>query len=139
MDREWLLDWEVLRINKKQLIFFVGGAASSQTQGTQSSTLDYASVQRENPEMQRRAQCVIDSCTSLGEDNPMISIHDVGAGGVSYALPELVHDSGLGAVFQLRDIAISDANMSPLEVWCNESQEVIYVNADIFIFSFSVM
>ena len=82
---------------------------------------------------------MIDSCTSLGEDNPMISIHDVGAGGLSNALPELVHDSGLGAVFQLRDIAISDANMSPLEVWCNESQEVIYVNADIFIFSFSVM
>jgi phosphoribosylformylglycinamidine synthase len=105
------------------LIGLGGGAASSMTQGSSSADLDFASVQRENPEMQRRAQMVIDFCTALGDQNPIISIHDVGAGGLSNALPELVHDSDLGAVFQLRDILNDDPSMSPMEIWCNESQE----------------
>ncbi|KAI9104774.1 phosphoribosylformylglycinamidine synthase [Phlyctochytrium arcticum] len=91
--------------------------------GTSSADLDFASVQRENPEMQRRAQQVIDTCTSYGDKNPIVAIHDVGAGGLSNALPEIVHDSDLGAIFQLRDIPCDDPRMSPMEIWCNESQE----------------
>lgn len=116
------------------LIGLGGGAASSMaTSGDEArAKLDFASVQRENPEMQRRCQGVIDACCSLdliqggGREaggNPIQSIHDVGAGGLSNALPELVHDSDLGAVFELRDVLISDFSMSPMEIWCNESQE----------------
>ena len=105
------------------LIGLGGGAASSMAQGQSSLELDFASVQRGNPEMERRAQMVIDTCTSLGTSSPIIAIHDVGAGGLSNALPELVHDSDMGAIFQLRDIPCADTSMSPMEIWCNESQE----------------
>jgi phosphoribosylformylglycinamidine synthase len=100
-----------------------GGAASSQTSGSSTAALDFASVQRANPEMQRRAQEVIDRCIALGEHNPLVSIHDVGAGGLSNAFPELVHDAGLGGVFNLRAIPNDEPGMSPLAIWCNESQE----------------
>ncbi|KAK5667244.1 phosphoribosylformylglycinamidine synthase [Batrachochytrium dendrobatidis] len=105
------------------LIGLGGGAASSMAQGQSSADLDFASVQRENPEMQRRAQMVIETCTGYGQANPIVAIHDVGAGGISNALPELVHDSDLGAVFQLRNVPCDDPRMSPMEIWCNESQE----------------
>ncbi|KAI0088080.1 phosphoribosylformylglycinamidin [Irpex rosettiformis] len=105
------------------LIGLGGGAASSQVSGASSAELDFASVQRENAEMQRRCQQVIDACVNLGEGNPIQSIHDVGAGGLSNALPELVHDSDLGAVFEIRDVLVADHSMSPMEIWCNESQE----------------
>ncbi|KAG9038054.1 hypothetical protein FRB95_002982 [Tulasnella sp. JGI-2019a] len=105
------------------LIGLGGGAASSQTSGASSADLDFASVQRENPEMQRRCQQVIDACISMGANNPILSIHDVGAGGLSNALPELVHDTGLGAIFEIRDVLVDDTSMSPMEIWCNESQE----------------
>ncbi|TPX45901.1 phosphoribosylformylglycinamidine synthase [Synchytrium endobioticum] len=105
------------------LIGLGGGAASSMTSGTSSAELDFASVQRDNPEMERRCQQVINSCTALGDANPLITVHDVGAGGLSNALPELVHDSDLGAEFYLRDIPCDDPSMSPMEIWCNESQE----------------
>lgn len=100
-----------------------GGAASSQTSGSGSAELDFASVQRANPEMQRRAQEVIDRCIALGDRNPLVSLHDVGAGGLSNAFPELVHDAGLGGAFNLRAIANDEPGMSPLAIWCNESQE----------------
>ena len=105
------------------LIGLGGGAASSQVSGASSAELDFASVQRDNAEMQRRCQQVIDACVSLGDRNPIQSIHDVGAGGLSNALPELVHDSGLGANFEIRDVLVADSSMSPMEIWCNESQE----------------
>ncbi|TIA96963.1 hypothetical protein E3P96_03493 [Wallemia ichthyophaga] len=105
------------------LIGLGGGAASSMTSGSSSAELDFASVQRENPEMQRRCQQVIDSCISLDDTNPIQSIHDVGAGGLSNALPELVHDAGLGAHFEIRNVLLADESMSPMEIWCNESQE----------------
>jgi phosphoribosylformylglycinamidine synthase len=105
------------------LIGLGGGAASSMASGSSSAALDFASVQRENPEMQRRCQMVIDGCTNLGDNNPIQSVHDVGAGGLSNALPELVHDSDLGATFELRDVLVDDPGMSPMEIWCNESQE----------------
>lgn len=106
------------------LIGLGGGAASSISSGEGSAALDFASVQRGNPEVQRRAQQVIDACVSLGKDqNPIQSIHDVGAGGLSNALPELVHDNGLGAKFELRNILSLEPGMSPMEIWCNESQE----------------
>jgi phosphoribosylformylglycinamidine synthase len=105
------------------LIGLGGGAASSQASGAGSAALDFASVQRENPEMQRRCQQVIDACVSFGSHSPVQSIHDVGAGGLSNALPELVHDSGLGATFEIRDVLVADKGMSPMEIWCNESQE----------------
>lgn len=105
------------------LIGLGGGAASSQTSGASTVHLDFASVQRDNAEMQRRCQQVIDGCVNLGESNPIQSIHDVGAGGLSNALPELVHDSGLGATFEIRDVPVDDTSMSPMEMWCNESQE----------------
>ncbi|MDX9740104.1 MAG: phosphoribosylformylglycinamidine synthase [Gammaproteobacteria bacterium] len=105
------------------LIGLGGGAASSMASGTSSSELDFASVQRGNPEMQRRCQEVIDRCWQLGDDNPIQSIHDVGAGGLSNALPELVHDSARGARIELRTIPCDDARMSPMQIWCNESQE----------------
>ncbi|KLO16949.1 phosphoribosylformylglycinamidin [Schizopora paradoxa] len=105
------------------LIGLGGGAASSLASGSSSAELDFASVQRDNAEMQRRCQQVIDTCTDLGDKNPIQSIHDVGAGGLSNALPELVHDSGLGATFEIRDVLVADSSMSPMEIWCNESQE----------------
>ncbi|MBA5249600.1 MAG: phosphoribosylformylglycinamidine synthase, partial [Gammaproteobacteria bacterium] len=105
------------------LIGLGGGAASSIKSGEQSEDLDFASVQRANPEMERRAQEVIDHCTNMGAKNPIISIHDIGAGGLSNGLPELVNDSGKGGQFKLRNIPNDDKKMSPLEIWCNESQE----------------
>ncbi len=105
------------------LIGLGGGAASSINSGEQSEDLDFASVQRANPEMERRAQEVIDRCANLGDDNPIISIHDIGAGGLSNGLPELVNDAGKGGRFKLRNIPNDDKQMSPLEIWCNESQE----------------
>ncbi|MBE8190299.1 MAG: phosphoribosylformylglycinamidine synthase [Candidatus Thioglobus sp.] len=105
------------------LIGLGGGAASSVKSGEQNEALDFASVQRANPEMQRRAQEVIDACANMNEENPIISIHDIGAGGLSNGLPELVNDSGLGGVFELRKIPNDDNKMSPLQIWCNESQE----------------
>lgn len=105
------------------LIGLGGGAASSQVSGASSAELDFASVQRDNAEMQRRCQQVIEACVSLDDENPIQSIHDVGAGGLSNALPELVHDSGLGARFEIRDVLVADTSMSPMEIWCNESQE----------------
>lgn len=105
------------------LIGLGGGAASSMETGSSAEDLDFASVQRGNPEMERRCQEVIDRCWALGDDNPIASIHDVGAGGLSNAMPELVNDAGRGAVFQLREILSDDLGMSPKEIWCNESQE----------------
>lgn len=105
------------------LIGLGGGAASSMASGTSAEDLDFASVQRANPEMQRRCQEVIDRCWARGEDNPILFIHDVGAGGLSNALPELVHDGGRGGRFNLRAIPSDDPSMSPMEIWCNESQE----------------
>lgn len=100
-----------------------GGAASSMTSGQSDADLDFASVQRDNPEMERRCQEVIDSCWQLGDDNPILFIHDVGAGGLSNAMPELVNDGGRGGRFELRDVLNDERGMSPLEIWCNESQE----------------
>ncbi|MBQ8708059.1 MAG: phosphoribosylformylglycinamidine synthase [Succinivibrionaceae bacterium] len=100
-----------------------GGAASSMTSGSSAEDLDFASVQRDNPEMERRCQEVIDSCWQMGKDNPILFIHDVGAGGLSNALPELVNDGGRGGVFQLRAVPNDEPGMSPYEIWCNESQE----------------
>ena len=100
-----------------------GGAASSSGSRSGEESLDFASVQRENPEMQRRCQEVIDRCWQRGADNPILSIHDVGAGGLSNALPELVDGAGRGATVELRAIPCDDPGMSPLEIWCNESQE----------------
>jgi phosphoribosylformylglycinamidine synthase len=105
------------------LIGLGGGAASSMSSGASAEDLDFASVQRGNPEMERRVQEVIDACWALGEDNPIVSIHDVGAGGLSNAVPELVNDSGRGGSFELRAIPNDDSGMSPMQVWCNESQE----------------
>jgi len=105
------------------LIGLGGGAASSMAAGQSHEDLDFASVQRGNPEMQRRCQEVIDVCARLGNDNPIISIHDVGAGGLSNALPELVNDSDCGGNFKLKAIPVADPSLSPMELWCNEAQE----------------
>ncbi|MFL1404659.1 phosphoribosylformylglycinamidine synthase [Marinobacter sp. M1N3S26] len=105
------------------LIGLGGGAASSMDSGTSNENLDFASVQRGNPEMERRCQEVIDRCWQLDGDNPIAFIHDVGAGGLSNAMPELVKDGGRGGKFELRDIPSDEPGMSPLEIWCNESQE----------------
>jgi phosphoribosylformylglycinamidine synthase len=105
------------------LIGLGGGAASSMAAGTSHEDLDFASVQRDNPEMQRRCQEVIDRCWALGDANPIVSIHDCGAGGLSNALPELVHESRRGARFDLRRVPNDEPGMTPHEVWCNESQE----------------
>jgi phosphoribosylformylglycinamidine synthase len=105
------------------LIGLGGGAASSMASGASAEDLDFASVQRANPEMQRRCQEVIDRCWARGEENPILFIHDVGAGGLSNALPELVHDAERGGRFQLRAIPNADLGMSPMEIWCNEAQE----------------
>ncbi len=105
------------------LIGLGGGAASSMDSGASTADLDFASVQRGNPEMERRCQEVIDRCWALGDKNPISFIHDVGAGGLSNALPELVNDGGRGGAFRLREIHSDEPGMSPLEIWCNESQE----------------
>jgi phosphoribosylformylglycinamidine synthase len=105
------------------LIGLGGGAASSITSGEGSIDLDFASVQRGNAEVQRRAQEVINACVAMGENNPIQFIHDVGAGGLSNALPELVHDAGLGAKFELREVDNADRGMSPMQIWCCEAQE----------------
>ncbi|HET8848961.1 MAG TPA: phosphoribosylformylglycinamidine synthase [Marinobacter sp.] len=105
------------------LIGLGGGAASSMDSGSSHENLDFASVQRDNPEMERRCQEVIDRCWQMGDKNPICFIHDVGAGGLSNAMPELVKDGGRGGKFELRDIPSDEPGMSPLEIWCNESQE----------------
>ncbi|WP_179995654.1 phosphoribosylformylglycinamidine synthase [Acinetobacter sp. YH16053] len=105
------------------LIGLGGGAASSVDSGTMGENLDFASVQRENPEMERRCQEVIDTCWRLEDVNPIVSVHDVGAGGISNAMPELVNDHELGAVLDLRKIPSLEPGMSPMEIWSNEAQE----------------
>ncbi|MBN1377907.1 MAG: phosphoribosylformylglycinamidine synthase [Gammaproteobacteria bacterium] len=112
------------------LIGLGGGAASSMAAGASSESLDFASVQRENAEMERRCQGVIDQCAALGEMSPILSLHDVGAGGLSNAIPELLHDGGVGGNLELREVPNDEPGMSPMEIWCNESQEryVLAVN-----------
>ena len=105
------------------LIGLGGGAASSMASGTSAENLDFASVQRGNPEMERRCQEVIDRCVALGKDNPILSIHDVGAGGISNAIPEIINDAGRGGRFELRTVPNDEPGMSPMEIWCNEAQE----------------
>ncbi len=105
------------------LIGLGGGAASSMATGSNTADLDFASVQRGNPEMERRAQEVIDACWQLGDKNPILAMHDVGAGGLSNAMPELADFAGLGAHFELRNVQIEEPGMSPREIWSNESQE----------------
>ncbi|RMH43409.1 MAG: phosphoribosylformylglycinamidine synthase, partial [Gammaproteobacteria bacterium] len=105
------------------LIGLGGGAASSMDTGASSAELDFASVQRDNPEIERRCQEVIDRCWALGEDNPIAFIHDVGAGGLSNAVPELIHDNELGGRFELRRVPNAEPGMPPVAVWCNEAQE----------------
>jgi len=105
------------------LIGLGGGAASSMATGSNTADLDFASVQRGNPEIQRRAQEVIDRCWQQGDGNPILAIHDVGAGGISNAMPELAHDAGRGAAFDLRAIPSEEPGMSPREIWSNEAQE----------------
>jgi phosphoribosylformylglycinamidine synthase len=115
------------------LIGLGGGAASSMSTGSNSEDLDFASVQRGNPEMQRRAQEVLDRCWQMGapvgdadtpgQGNPILSVHDVGAGGISNAFPELAHGAGCGAHFELREVNIEEPGMSPAEIWSNEAQE----------------
>ncbi|EOR06465.1 phosphoribosylformylglycinamidine synthase [Acinetobacter tandoii] len=105
------------------LIGLGGGAASSVDSGTMGESLDFASVQRENPEMERRCQEVIDTCWRMENENPIVSVHDVGAGGISNAMPELVNDHELGAILDLRKIPSLEPGMSPMEIWSNEAQE----------------
>jgi phosphoribosylformylglycinamidine synthase len=105
------------------LIGLGGGAASSMASGSSSENLDFASVQRDNPELERRCQEVIDRCWQMGDHNPIAFIHDVGAGGLSNAFPELVKDGGRGGNFGLRNVNNDEPGMSPLEIWCNEAQE----------------
>ncbi|MEI2770204.1 MAG: phosphoribosylformylglycinamidine synthase [Candidatus Competibacter sp.] len=105
------------------LIGLGGGAASSMATGSSHEDLDFASVQRGNPEIQRRAQEVIDRCVALGDANPILSIHDVGAGGLSNAVPEIVHGADRGGRFELREVPNADPGMSPMQIWCNEAQE----------------
>ncbi|MDZ7590877.1 MAG: phosphoribosylformylglycinamidine synthase [Rubrivivax sp.] len=110
-----------------------GGAASSMAAGANTAALDFDSVQRGNPEIQRRAQEVINHCWALGENNPVLAIHDVGAGGLSNALPELVEGAGQGATFDLRRVPLEETGLAPKEIWCNESQEryVLAVHPDL--------
>ncbi|HET9818395.1 MAG TPA: phosphoribosylformylglycinamidine synthase [Rhodanobacteraceae bacterium] len=105
------------------LIGLGGGAASSMAAGASSEALDFASVQRDNPEMQRRCQEVIDACCALGDASPVVAIHDVGAGGLSNAIPELLHDAGVGGGIDLDAVPRDDPQLSPMQIWCNESQE----------------
>ena len=112
------------------LIGLGGGAASSQSSGAGSEELDFASVQRENPEMERRCQEVINHCNSMGHQSPIISIHDIGAGGLSNAVPEIIHDCARGGRFDLRKVHNADKGMSPMQIWCNEAQERYVVAID---------
>jgi len=112
------------------LIGLGGGAASSMATGSSSADLDFASVQRDNPEMERRCQEVIDRCWQLGDRNPIKFIHDVGAGGLSNAFPELVNDGGRGGRFELRKVPNDEPGMAPHEIWCNESQERYVLSVD---------
>ena len=105
------------------LIGMGGGAASSMATGVNTADLDFDSVQRGNAEIERRAQEVIDRCWQLGERNPILSIHDVGAGGLANALPELIHGGGVGGTIELRAIPSEESGMTPREIWCNEAQE----------------
>src|SRR6185436_11363932 len=105
------------------LIGMGGGAASSMASGANIEALDFDSVQRANAEMQRRCQEVIDACWEMGGRNPILSIHDVGAGGLSNALPELAHAGGVGARIDLRKIPSEEPGMTPMQVWSNEAQE----------------
>ncbi len=100
-----------------------GGAASSLASGANAAHLDFDSVQRGNPEIERRAQEVITQCQALGADNPILAIHDVGAGGLSNAFPELTNDAGRGARFDLRAVPLEESGLAPKEIWSNESQE----------------
>ncbi len=100
-----------------------GGAASSMATGTNAADLDFDSVQRGNPEIERRAQEVINHCWAQGANNPILAIHDVGAGGLSNAFPELTNDAGRGARFDLRAVKLEESGLSPKEIWSNESQE----------------
>ncbi len=114
------------------MLIGLGGNTSSSLQSGQSGAeLDYASVQRANAEMQRRVQEVIDHCWAMGDQNPIVSIHDIGAGGLSNGFPELINDSGLGGIIELRDIPNAEPGMSPKEIWCNEAQEryVLSINS----------
>ncbi len=114
------------------LIGLGGGAASSLTSGHSDAELDFASVQRGNPEIQRRAQEVIDRCCALGDDSPIVLIHDVGAGGLSNAVPESIHHSRLGGQIEIRSVPNDEPGMSPMEIWCNEAQEryVLLISPD---------
>jgi len=112
------------------LIGLGGGAASSMDSGASAEDLDFASVQRGNPEIERRCQEVIDGCWKQGDDNPILSVHDVGAGGLSNALPELVYDGGRGAEFELREVHNDEPGMTPMQIWCNESQERYVIAVD---------
>ncbi|MCK5190184.1 MAG: phosphoribosylformylglycinamidine synthase, partial [Methylococcales bacterium] len=103
------------------LIGLGGSAASSQTSGESAAELDFASVQRENPEMERRCQEVINHCNAMGHNTPVISIHDIGAGGLSNAVPEIIHDCDKGGRFELRNVNNADKGMSPMQIWCNEA------------------
>ncbi|MCV2352228.1 phosphoribosylformylglycinamidine synthase [Paucibacter sp. Y2R2-4] len=109
-----------------------GSAASSMAAGTNTADLDFDSVQRGNPEIERRVQEVINHCWGLGQKNPILAIHDVGAGGISNAFPELVNDAGRGARFDLRKVPLEESGLAPKEIWCNESQEryVLAIAAD---------
>ncbi len=120
----------IVLVGPAMLIGLGGGAASSMASGASAENLDFASVQRGNPEMQRRCQEVIDACWALGRDNPILSIHDVGAGGLSNALPELVHDGGCGAEFELRAVHNDEPGMTPMQIWCNEAQERYVIAVD---------
>eukprot|EP01059_Diplonema_ambulator_P004072 TRINITY_DN13760_c0_g3_i1.p1 TRINITY_DN13760_c0_g3~~TRINITY_DN13760_c0_g3_i1.p1 ORF type:complete len:1296 (+),score=515.77 TRINITY_DN13760_c0_g3_i1:77-3964(+) len=112
------------------LIGLGGGAASSMAQGSASEDVDFASVQRDNAELERRCQEVIDACWALGDDNPILCIHDVGAGGLSNAIPEVLHDSGNGGKIYLRKVPNMELGMSPMEIWCNEAQERYVIACD---------
>jgi len=116
-------DFLVVLGGPAMLIGLGGGAASSMTSGSSCEDLDFASVQRGNPEMERRCQEVIDRCWTQSADSPIRSIHDVGAGGLSNAMPELLDDAGLGGELELRNLKIDTTSMTPMEIWCNESQE----------------
>ncbi|RYP49595.1 hypothetical protein DL768_004716 [Monosporascus sp. mg162] len=120
----------VIVLGGPAMLIGLGGGAASSSSGGENADLDFDSVQRGNPEMERRAQMVINSCVALGDESPIAFIHDVGAGGLSNALPELVKDAGYGGRFELREVESADSSMSPLQIWCNEAQEryVLLVN-----------
>jgi phosphoribosylformylglycinamidine synthase len=122
----------VIVLGGPAMLIGLGGGAASSAVGGSNADLDFDSVQRGNPEMERRAQMVINTCVALGANNPIAMIHDVGAGGLSNALPELVKDAGFGGKFELRQVESADNSMSPLQIWCNEAQEryVLLVNRD---------